>query len=410
MHIAYLHQYFATPAGKTGTRSYEFAKRWTQAGIDVTVITSRAQLSEDELVRAELVKNGLRRIVIDGIEVLIVEADYQQTMSYSARIKSFMQFSIASSKVLLKLKNIDLVYATSTPLTIAIPAIVKYKLHKVPFIFEVRDLWPLVPISLGVIKNPIAKKMLLSFERYIYKQAKGIVALSPDMKTYIDKITGSPAKTIVAPNCADIDLFKPTSPDKRSELREKLSWSDKFVIVHSGAMGKVNGLYRIIPHARWLQDEFGDKIIFVLVGEGKEKHRLTGLVEQYDLHNIVFMAPLPKRQLAELLPAADAGLVSVDRIKELEYNSANKLFDYLAPGLPVLLNYGGWQKELLEESNAGLGIENFDEDEFKRNIIKLYENYNLRETMGKNARQLAQSKFSRDLIAERIRKFIKKKC
>ncbi len=406
MRIVYLHQYFATPQGKTGTRSYEFAKRWIKAGIDVTIITSPAQLTDRELAEAERISRNLRKLIIDDIEVLVVDAEYHQTMSYSSRIKSFLKFSISATQTLLKIDNVDLIYATSTPLTIAIPAILKYKFHKVPFVFEVRDLWPLVPIALGIIKNPIIKKALFSFERYIYRHAKGIVALSPDMKTYIDKITNKPEKTIVAPNCADINLFKPASIDKRQALRKKFSWLDRFVIVHSGAMGRVNGLYRIIEQAKRLKADFGERIIFVFIGEGREKSHLLELVRLNNIKNVEFIEPMAKHHLAEVLSAVDVGLVSVDRIKELEYNSANKFFDYLAAGLPVLLNYDGWQKEILEKYGAGLGVDDFDEEMFRANIIKLYENSELCKTMSLNARKLAEMQFNRDMIAKRILDFL----
>ncbi len=406
MHIVYLHQYFATPKGKTGTRSYEFAKRWVRAGIDVTVITSPAQLSEEELAETVRVNKTIRRLTIDGIEVLIVEAAYHQTMSYSARIKSFLKFSISATRTLLKMKDVDLIYATSTPLTIALPAIAKYKLNKVPFIFEVRDLWPLVPIALGIIKNPIMKKMLFGFERYVYKNAKGIVALSPDMKRYIDKITNLSNKTIVSPNCADVDLFVPLSDDERNEVRKRLGWENKFVVVHSGAIGKVNGLYRVIEQAEILQAEFGDKIIFVLIGEGKEKQRLVELVKCKGVNNVIFMNPVAKRELAKLLGGADVGLVSIDKVTELQYNSANKFFDYLAAGLPVVLNYGGWQKEILHRHNAGFGVDNFDEEKFIENVITLYNDGQLRKMMGCNARKLAEREYNRDVIAEQVKAFI----
>lgn len=406
MHIVYLHQYFATPEGKTGTRSYEFARRWAKAGCKVTIICSSAQLTSTDLRQAEKINKKVFKLSLDGMDVIIIDIPYHQTMSYSERIKAFIRFSLYATYILLKIKKVDIIYATSTPLTIAIPALIKRKLHKVDFVFEVRDLWPLVPISLGVINNKLLKYILFGFEKIIYKNAKGIVALSPTMKEYIDKVTQMPSKTIVVPNCSDTDLFLPLPEKEKKKVKESLGWEDRFVIVHTGAIGKVNGLYRVIHYAQKLKDPPFDKILFVIIGEGKEKENLIRLKDNYKLDNIQFLDPLPKKRLKEILPAADLGFVSIDKIKILEANSANKLFDYLAAGLPVIINYGGWQKKVLEDYNAGLGVDDFDEEMLVENIKKFFLDKDLREKAAHNARKLAETKFSREKLAQKVLTFL----
>jgi glycosyltransferase involved in cell wall biosynthesis len=399
MHIAYIHQYFTTPSGSTGTRSYEFARRWVKAGHRVTVITSVAQLKE-ELNQAKKIRRGIKQLHIEGIEILALEIPYHQTMGRVRRLWSFLQFLWRASLVVIRLKNIDIVFATSTPLTVAVPALVNRFCRGIPFIFEVRDLQPRGIIAHGIVKNKLIIKALRWFEKLTYFKSAGIVALSIDMKGYIDKVTKDSAKTITVPNCSDNELFKPLKGQERQKTRAQLGGEDKFIIAHAGIMGKVNGLYRVIETASRIQDH--REICFVLIGEGKEKPRLEQMVKNLKLNNIKFMEPLPKVELSRVLPAADVGMVSIDRMPHMQFNSANKFFDALACGLPVLLNYGGWQKEVLDKYNAGLGCDILNEDEFSENILTLLKDPNLRQTMGQNARRLAENEFDRDILAQKV--------
>lgn len=400
MHIAYIHQYFTTPSGSTGTRSYEFARRWVQADFKVTIITSIAQLSEEELKQAKSIRKGVKQLNIEGIKIIVLEILYHQTMGRIWRIWSFLRFLWRATFVLVHLKNVDIVFATSTPLTVAVPALVNRFCKGIPFIFEVRDLQPRGIIAHGIVKNKLIIRFLRWFEKLTYFKSAGVVALSADMKGDIDKITKKPAKTIVATNCSDVDLFKPLKGQEKQKIRAELGWEDKFVIVHAGVMGKVNGLYRIVEVASRIKDH--REICFVFVGEGKEKPALEKMVKDLRLNNVLFIDSMPKSELAKVLPAADVGLVSIDRMPHMQYNSANKLFDYFACGLPVLLNYGGWQKELLDKHHAGLGCDIFNEDEFVENILTLGKDANLRKTMGQNARNLAENEFNRDILAQKV--------
>ena len=400
MHILYIHQYFTAPSGSSGTRSYEFARRWVQAGNEVTIITSTAQLSAKELENSEKVKKGVRRLKLNGIDVLVLEVSYHQTMGYVRRGWSLLQFLLRASFLLLQLKGVDVVYATSTPITVAVPALIKRVFSRTPFIFEVRDLWPEGLIALGVVKNKVAIFLLNVFEKHIYLKSSGIVALSPAMKAKIDVVSQEPSKTITVPNCADIELFKPLSKDQKHSIRKQLGWDGKFVIVHTGAMGKINGLDRIINTAEHLRNQ--QELLFVLLGEGSKKAMLTKLVEDRRLNNVEFINRMPKSELAKILPAADVGLVSVTTVEHMLDNSANKFFDYLACGLPVLLNYGGWQKAVLDKHNVGLGCRNFNDAEFVDNILTLLRDTRLCEVMGQNARVLAENEFNRNILAQKV--------
>jgi glycosyltransferase involved in cell wall biosynthesis len=172
MHILYLHQHFAVPQGSTGTRSYEFARRWIDSGHKVTIITGHYDLGG-----LEKESGLLSRKIVNGINVHIVGIRYSNKQSFLHRIMSFIMFMFCSIFAGLATKKVDVIYATSTPLTVGIPAMILKCLKRIPFVFEVRDQWPEIPIEMNIIRNPLLKKILLWLEKRIYKSSSGIVAL-----------------------------------------------------------------------------------------------------------------------------------------------------------------------------------------------------------------------------------------
>lgn len=208
-HILYIHQYFATPQGKTGTRSYEFARRWVKEGHSVTMLTTTAQLTPDDISKAKGV--FVKKFAVDGINVTAISVSYQQNMGVIKRCAAFATFMAAASLFVIFCKNYDIIYATSTPLTVGIPALVAKWLRRKRFVFEVRDQWPEVPIELGFIRNSILQKCLLKLENIIYRNAAAIVALSPGMAAGVKAVLGTTAKTPISviSNCCDTNIFRP---------------------------------------------------------------------------------------------------------------------------------------------------------------------------------------------------------
>lgn len=394
INILYLHQFFALPAGSTGTRSYELARRWVAAGHSVTVICGRGDIC------------GLpdqSSFEIEGIRVEVVGAVYSQKLGFWGRIWAFLYFMTACFFKGLGIRNADVVYATSTPLTIGIPAMLLKWCRRIPFVFEVRDQWPEIPIAMGYIRNPLLKKLLLCLERRIYISSSAVVALSPGMADGIRQVLGNVERPIqIAPNSADIDLFRPDMDG--SAVRQQMGWQDKFIVMHFGTMGHVNGLDFLIRAAARCTD-YPD-ILFVLIGSGRRKELLAKSAESLKLKNIVFIDNKPKLELPLWVAACDISTVILADYPILEHNSANKFFDSLAAGKPVLLNYSGWQKEILESRNAGLGCRLCSLDEYVANLLTLYKNKDQLKRMGQNGRMLAQNEFNRNKIASDILRLI----
>jgi glycosyltransferase involved in cell wall biosynthesis len=391
MHILYIHQHFATPAGSTGTRSYEFARRWVKAGHKVTLISGYYDIGGLEL------RTGLiQKQTVEGINVVVAGTKYSNKQSYLRRVMSFLSFCLLSIYVGLRAKKIDVMYVSSTPLTVGIPAMVIKWAKRVPYVFEVRDQWPEIPIELGIITNRFLIKILLWLEKTIYRNSSSIVALSPGQAEGVKKVLTEEKPIAVIPNSCDTDVFRPEIDG--SAARQKRGWRDKFVLLHAGAMGKVNGLDFIIDAAERLKEH--NDILFVLMGDGNQKPLLESKVKKLDLANVEILPSVPKRELPEFYVAADVGLVIIGNFPIIEANCANKFFDSLSAGRPVLLNYSGWQRRILEENQAGFGCDLCNLDDFVEKVLYLNSHRKQLKQMEQNARQVALKKFNRDESAK----------
>lgn len=329
--ILYLHQYFNTNNQNGSTRSYEITKFLQSEGYDVTVITGKpVHIDED-------------------INIIATNTQYFNSMSFGRRIISFFHYNIMAIYLGTKIKDIDIIFATSTPLTIAIPAIILKKIKKTKLIFEVRDVWPDVPIELGFIKNKILIKILKWFEKYVYDKSEKIIPLSKGMYHNILNKNINKDKLHCITNIANIEQHK-YYVNKREHFKKELGYKDKFLCTHFGAMGYANGLDFILDTAKMIND---DTIHFLLIGEGKEKYHLLNRVKNEHIRNVMILESMPKKEVLKYFAITDIGLVVFRQNKILEDNSANKFFDYLASGKPILINYEGWQKEDLLNYQCG---------------------------------------------------------
>ena len=395
MHILYIHQYFATPNGSTGTRSYEFVRRWVEKGHKVRMLTTTTQLTSEDL--AESQGQIIKRFTIDGIDVCAFNLHCNNKMGFIRRSISFIVFFVLSSLFVLFTKRPDVIYATSTPLPVGIPALTGNWCRKIPFVFEVRDQWPEIPIELGIIRNKFLIRILLWLERTIYKYSSAIIACSPGQAEGIKKVYTSSKLLVVVPNSCDTDKFR--SDIDGTEIRRQYGWGNKFVFFHAGAMGKVNSLHFVIDAAEKLKDN--KDILFALLGQGNEKSILEKKVSKLNLSNVQILPSVPKYMLPEVFAAADVGLVIIGSYPIIQHNSANKFFDSLSAGKPVLLNYSGWQRKILEDNSAGFGCDLYNLDKFIEKVLYLSSHPQEVKQMGLNARKLAIERFGRDRLAQK---------
>jgi glycosyltransferase involved in cell wall biosynthesis len=370
MRILYLHQYFRKPQEAGSHRSYYIAKALCEVGHQVEIIAATNQ------------EKDFSEEISPNLWVHYLASPYKQSMSFWQRIFAFFQFAF---KAIVKARYIsyDKIYASSTPLTIGLIALWLKITHKKKYIFEVRDLWPQVPIEMGILKNPILKRLSYFLEKKIYQNAEQIVVLSPMMQSYIE--TRMPQKKVhCIPNMADCDFFEPREP-----------LAEKFNIIYMGSIGLANGLERVIDWAEkctWAS--------FWIVGEGAKKTEIENLVKEKNLKNVLFFPHQPKNELKNLLAQAQAVVISFAHYKVLEACSPNKFFDALAAGKICISNTSGWIRDLIEANQCGFYADSSEDFEAKLKII--VQNPKIIAYMQVNARKLAENRFNKNQLCRQV--------
>jgi len=401
MKVLYYHQYFTTPSNGGGTRSYEFAQALIAKGHQVTVVCGGA----DDKFNLPIISKYLSRGDVDGIDVIQVRVDTQNTDPISKRAFDFLKYGIIGVRLALN-ERYDMLFATSTPLTAAIPGIAtKLFRKKNKFVFEVRDLWPELPKALGM-KNRFLLGGMSILEKYGYKSADACIGLSPGICKGIGEKSSKDKVIKMIPNGCDLELFR-----RDEEIRQSFSVSginpNDVVAVFTGAHGVANGIDALLDTAAELKKRDIRNIKFLFVGNGKEKQRLVERAKKQQLDNCVFLNRMSKYELNVVMNRADIGLMVLQNVPAFYYGtSPNKFFDYLSAGLPVVNNYPGWLADIIGENQCGMVVRPEDAKEFADMLIYLGNNPELRQKMGENARQLAEKKFSRTDLANEFVVFL----
>ncbi len=390
MKILYIHQYFHTPSEPGGTRSYWISKELVKRGHEVTVISATTK-GHPEACQEN----------IDGIHVVFVKNDYSQYMSAPRKVLSFVNFVRLAIKEAAKQKDIDIVYATSTPLTVGYISMRLKAMKKWPYVFEVRDLWPEFPIQIGAIKNKLAIWYLRRLERQIYERSEHVVALSPGMQEGVIA-TGTPKeKTSMIPNMSKPDKFFPH--EKNMEIAKQFGVdTTKFNVIHFGSMGTANGLSYIIDAAKIIQAKGINDVNFVFMGGGATEPKLKKTVKELELKNVQFLGNHPMATLAEVVNLCDASITSFLNLPILKTNSPNKMFDSLSAGKPIIVNSAGWTKDLVEKEDCGFFVDPDSPEDFAEKLIYFKDKKETLKTWGENARRLSLEVFDKDILSAKV--------
>lgn len=393
MKIIYLHQYFNTPEMPGSTRSYEFSRRLVKMGHEVEMITTyREPYKTKEWFKTR----------DNGINIHWLPLNYSNHMNFFSRLKVFFIFAWKSYFKAKKIEA-DIIFASSTPLTISIPAIFIKKRKNIPMVFEVRDLWPDIPIVMKILKNPILIYLAKILELWAYKSSNSIVTLSPEMKKGIVKKKIDPKKIAIIPNSSDLERF---IFDKKLALkfRKKRPWLQKRpLLIYTGAFGKVNALNYTIKLAKELL-RTKSEIRILLIGDGAEKKKLVEDAKKNKVYkkNLFIEKPLPKKDMPASLSAASIVSNFVIDIRENWANSANKFFDGLAAGKPIFLNHGGWMQDLVLINRCGLCMYGKKIETVAKELDIALSNNMWLKSKGNSSKKLAKKFFDRNIHAKQI--------
>lgn len=384
MRITYIHQHFVLPGEPGGSRPYEFARRMAAAGHEVTMICGRDEAMDK---------------TVDGIHVRRLAIPYRNEMSKRERIVSFLNFLVRASAVAARVPA-DVIYASSTPLTVAVPGIVAKFTQRAPLVAEIRDLWPEVPIKLGYLNNPVAIFLAKQLEKAFYAASSEVVALSPSMADGVEEVAPKKRVTVI-PNASDFERFD-VPDEQRAAFRKEQGWGDDVVAVYAGGFGMSYQLEWLVDLAAQLRRDGVENVRFVLLGQGSDSDALYQRAENAGLDaDAMFLGRQPKEDVAKYVSAADIALSPLRDDPCLEGNSLNKVFDAMAASRPVVFNHGGWLEEAATEHDAGWRLSRDIPTAAKR-FAEIISDRDEMRAAGQRNRELGEKRFARDSLYNQL--------
>jgi glycosyltransferase involved in cell wall biosynthesis len=395
MHILLIHQAFASLDEPGGTRHHELARGLVARGHKVTIIASPVSYLTGTAHPGRIPWVTHQR---DGnnINVLRVYTVPALHRSFLHRIFSFFSFMVSSFIIGLGVKEVDLVWGTSPPIFQGLTAWTLSRLKAVPFVFEVRDLWPAFAVAVGVLRQPVLIRASELLERFLYRTAHTVVVNSPG---FVDHVRSRGARRIeLVPNGSDTHMFSPEL--NGYGFRRAHGLTDKFVVLYAGAHGMSNDLGVILDAASLLENR--SDVTIVLLGDGKEKPALMARAAQMKLENLHFLAPVPKSGMAPALAAADACIAILLPIELYKTVYPNKVFDYMASARPVILAIDGVIRSVIEEAQCGIFVPPGNPQAMVDAICMLADHQELVHRLGQNGRRYLEEHFDRAALAVRL--------
>ncbi len=398
MHILLIHQVFVRPDDPGGTRHYELARALVHSGHKVTILASPYSYQTGQRVTEKD-----HEILEPGLEVIRCRVWGSVNRSFFWRAVGFVSFMLSSFFQGLAQPKINLVWGTSPPLPQVFTAWLVARLKRAKFLFEVRDLWPAFAIQLGILRNPILIWLSLHLERFLYSRADKLVVNSPG---YIEHLAGHGAnkgKIVLIRNGVDPSMFDPTS--EGAEFRAKHGLEEKFVALYAGAHGISNDLTVLIDAAELLRGD--SRIHFLLIGDGKEKTGLVLRATERKLDNVIFLPPVAKHNMAEVLAASDCGIAILKPIPLYGTTYPNKVFDYMAAGRPVVLAIGGVIRKVVEDAHAGLAVPPGNAQALADAVRTLADDPSAARKMGYRGRTAVEREFGRGGQARELEQLLR---
>jgi colanic acid biosynthesis glycosyl transferase WcaI len=396
MKILYVSQYFPPEMGAPAARVFELARAWVELGHQVTVLTGFPN-HPTGIIPPEYRGQLLRREVVAGIEVIRVPIYAAANQGYIKRIANYLSFGASASVVgPWVAERPDLVLATSPQFLTAVAGYWLARLHRVPFVFEVRDLWPRSIVAVGAMSaNAPAVKLLERIEMFLYRAATHIVVVT---ESFVDEIAGrgiAKAKLSVVTNGVDLDLFRPGA---RDEARSRLGLPAGFLATYVGTHGMAHGLGMLLDAAPRLAEQ---GVTLLLVGEGAEKAALRERASREGLRNVIFWDQRPRDVIAQVYAAADACLVLLRKEQLFTTVIPSKIFEFMGAGRAIHTTVDGESRGIIERAGAGVFSPPEDVDAFVTTLGALAADPARRATMGASGRRHAEANYSRPALAAR---------
>lgn len=407
MKILVIHQYYLFPGQPGGSRFNEFARLWSAAGHEVTVIAGTVNYSTGE-TPAQYRGRWMTEEQDGPVTVIRCHVPTTYSSGYAGRMWAFAGFTLSSLTAIAKVRDADVVIATSPPLIAAVPGWAASRLHlsRVPWIFEIRDLWPESAVTTGVLSrgSPITK-VLYALERFACSKAERINVLTPAFRDdLLHRQLADAGKIAFIPNGADVELFSPGP--KHNRIRERHGWGDRFVVMYAGAHGRANAVKQLVDAAEVLKND--PKILIASVGDGPDREKLAAEAKARGLSNMQFYGPQPKNEMVDWVNACDVGAAVLQNNPTFKTVYPNKVFDYMACERPTLLAIDGVARKLVcDDANAGVFAEPENPAAIAEAIRSMSRSPERCEEMGKSGRTWVMANATRDSLAAKYLELMK---
>jgi len=399
--ITVVHQYYLMPGQFGGSRFNEMARLWSDQGHQVTVIAGTMDhgtgKAPDRYRGRWLTKE------MDGaVTVYRCHVPGTYGKSHAGRMWAFLGFTFSASTAALRISRPDVVIATSPPLVAVVPGWIaaRARLRPVPWIFEIRDLWPESAVTTGVLREKsLLTRILYSLEKWACWSADKVNVLTPAFQEDIERRGLATAQKILfVSNGADTEAFRPGPRDNAA--RREFGWDDRFVAMYAGAHSLANALHQLIDAAEELRGR--PDILIACMGDGPDRKKLEADAQRRGLINIRFYGPQAKSAMPEIVNASDAGLAVLQNNPTFRTVYPNKVFDYMSCARPVLLAIDGVARSLVcDQAEAGVFAEPENAVAIADGLRFLADHPDERNRMGRNGRNWVLANASRTALASR---------
>lgn len=372
---------------------------WAEAGHEVTVLTSFPHYSRDE-VWPEYRGRWFQRDRVGKVRVIRSYIFVPRTRSTLGRILNYLSFNLSSTLAGLVTGRQDIIFVMSPPLTIGVTGFLLGLLKRIPFCYNLQDIWPEVAVKLGMLRGRRAIAFFEWLERLIYRRARKIFAISEEFKNNLLG-KGVPENRIaVIPNFTDTQFIRPQArPDAFSQQH---GLDDRFVVLYAGNLGLSQGLEAILDAAEALKER--EEILFLIVGQGTCRKDLLAVARRRDLTNIKFLPLLPESEVPLLYASCDVALIPL-RHGIAENSVPCKTYSIMAAGKPYIagVDEGSNVWKLTENAGSGRCVPPEDGAALARAVLQLQSDSTLAETLGRNGRAYVERHFAREAITHRYR-------
>lgn len=383
MRILLLTDNFIPETNSPALRAYEHARRWVSSGIKVTVITSIPNFPTGRALPPYR-NRPYQREVMDGVEVIRVWTWLAPNRGVLLRSLDFVSFA-CSSFMAGAFQSADVIVATSPQLLTGLAGSWLAKVKGLPWVFEVRDLWPDSIVAVGAMRENLLIRFLRQVERGLYRNATRVVAVSDGIRSRLIAKGVPPDKIGVAPNGVDLDRIAASGGKTTAEAP---NLRGKFVAGYVGTHGMAQGLEVVLQAADRLRDS---NIHFLFAGDGARREALEALARELRLENVTFAGLVPLDTAAGYLRRCDAVLIPLKRTDQIEITIPGKIFEAAAMGKPLLVSAEGASADIVLRHRAGLVVPPEEPDELAAALERLQADSALREELGNGALTLARS-------------------